>query len=312
VIWLLVGVISAGIVLSKVGCDGTATQPTPVAKPTATPGSSTAGGTVGTPTVVEPTPVPGASWNVACAAGGSMTVAYNGEASSAEVETYYTSFDGPQKFGVERKALARGATWPRLFPACHQSDAEPISGRPAGHCYFDKDGVPTTDAKATASCGTKPCTEKWTADEGFETVYGEWGSCQVPAPSFGSTQTQCQKKRTVTRIYYETNGCTKAKRELRRSTEWAYEPCSCPTPPPPIGYCYYEVDCGNQHFGFSANTACSDSTKKSLCEAKSGSWAKWISQSKEHCRIAVPGVSLDNFQLTPGQSHPSCVSKHDD
>jgi hypothetical protein len=89
-------------------------------------------------------------------------------------------------------------------------------------------------------------------------------------------------------------------------------PQPSPTPTPAPQYCYYEVDCGNQLKSFlTVTTACPDTTKKALCEQKNGEWAKWISQGKEHCRIALPGVSLGNFQLTPGQSAPGCLSKHD-
>ena len=82
-----------------------------------------------------------------------------------------------------------------------------------------------------------------------------------------------------------------------------------PTPTPEPSYCYYEVDCGNQVSALAKQT-CKSEQKEQLCNAQGGQWAKWQG-GKEHCRIAFPGVSLDNFQLTPGQSADGCLNKRD-
>jgi hypothetical protein len=207
-------------------------SPTEPSKPEvkATPAAPTAA--TGTPppqqVVGEPS---GTGWGVTCAAGGSMTVAYDGEASHAEVETFYTSFDGPAKYGVERKVLAKGASWGRTFPACHQSDAEPISGRPAGHCYFDKDGKPATAQAATESCKTPPCVEEWIEERGEpETITGEWGACEriLTETGFGeATVSPCRRSRTVTLIRYEISSCTKSRREKSRTVTTETTPCEC-------------------------------------------------------------------------------------
>lgn len=179
---------------------------TPVPAPTATPALD---GQVG--------------WSVECATN-MMTVVYDGEASHAEVETFYTSFDGPGKLGVERKTLARGGGWSRSFPSCTQSDAEPVVGRAAGHCYFDKDGRAFYDPHSpkVSECRNR-CVPTWVIDEKRE--YGPWEDSQ----GYGFTKTKkCYKTQRRLVIVYEVNTCTKERREVKRYYESKQVEIPCP------------------------------------------------------------------------------------
>ena len=79
---------------------------------------------------------------------------------------------------------------------------------------------------------------------------------------------------------------------------WSTESCSwqgeCPPPPPA---CLYEVS------GRS-------SEKQGKCEDAGGSWGLH-DQGSFHCGFALPGVCLNDFNLSPGISHEECLTKHD-
>ena len=82
-------------------------------------------------------------------------------------------------------------------------------------------------------------------------------------------------------------------------------------PPPPAGLCFYKISGGNE------------AAKKAKCEATLGGnppafgvWLNFDDSSHNvldnHCQYSLPGINDDKFQLTPGQSDPSCLNKNDD
>jgi len=83
-------------------------------------------------------------------------------------------------------------------------------------------------------------------------------------------------------------------------------PSPSPTPTPPVGLCYYRVSCG-----VSFSNSCTDHSQQLICENKQGIWINFDGNVLDnHCKFNVPGVSLSNFQLNPGQSAQGCLNKN--
>jgi hypothetical protein len=209
------------VVLALAACGGDTT----VAPTQDAPAPVVASAPAPTAPAPNPSPTPKAdnpavAWEVECSAVGNMTVKYNGEASNAEVLTYYTSFDGPQQFGAENKILATGTEFTRTFPACSQSDAEPLSGPAAGHCYFDKNGVPFNEKRnpeKVTECRNQ-CVPQWVPVEesfeegsfGAESVTDGWSACTQVNPNGTQSSIACEQSRTLR------NTCTgETKKESR-------------------------------------------------------------------------------------------------
>ena len=63
-------------------------------------------------------------------------------------------------------------------------------------------------------------------------------------------------------------------------------------------------------------SSCTDSNQQFICEhtlsgATAGVWRNFGAQAlQNHCQFPVPGVSLLNFQLNPGQSSRDCRNKN--
>jgi len=96
------------------------------------------------------------------------------------------------------------------------------------------------------------------------------------------------------------------------------EPNPCPTPSPSPtpepGFCYYRVSCGQQE-EISAHNGndCGEEEQSEICEGEGGIWLNFGEQSlQNHCRFSEPGLSNDDFQLTPGKSAEGCLDKKDD
>lgn len=184
------------------------------------------------PAVAAPTPAATATpaldgqigWDVACLPGGVMYAIYDGEASHAEVLTYYTSFDGPAQLGRQLDVLKKGTHVTRTFPPCSQGDAEPVKGNPAGHCYFDINGRPFYDPRSpkVGECRNR-CVPTWVVDEKRE--YGPWEDSQ----GYGFTKTKkCYKTQRRLVIVYQVNTCTKERKELKRYYESKQVEIPCP------------------------------------------------------------------------------------
>lgn len=129
------------------------------------------------------------------------------------------------------------------------------------------------------------------------TTYGTWtnvvGQCGT-------------RKKTVTT--YTLNSCTHQETSTETTSE---ETKDCPL-------CYYRVSCGvSQSTG---DHSCTDQAQQTICQTtiggvppKAGIWRNFGPQNlQNHCQFVVPGVSLDNFQLNPGQSDKACFNKKDD
>jgi hypothetical protein len=228
-----------GLVFAFYGACGGGTKvtgPTAQATPTPVPVTATtpAPTPTATPTVDDPN-TPNKDWDVSCHAGGEMITYYNGGSPLAWLQTFYTSFDGPTRFAVQRDQVATGKTVTRRFPACSQGDSEPEVGRPAGHCYFDKDGNPFKDPRSpkVEECRNL-CVPRWIELE--ERTIGEWEDYVEPDSVGEATQTtKCYKTQRQLVIVWEQNTCTKEKRELKRYYETRRVETPCPTPPPCVG-----------------------------------------------------------------------------
>jgi len=225
------------------------------------------------------------AWEVSCSGGATMTVKYNGGAPYAQVLTYSTSFDGPAHTDDKVDTLKTGGGFDRGFDACRQSDAEPLSGPPAGHCYFDINGRPFSDPHSpkVTECRNR-CTPYWSTIETVRVIQ-DW-------TDFVSTQCSKSQRRLV--VKQEQNSCTK---EVRDKGEPYYEirevATTCPTDDPP-GICYYNVP---------------GDDGKNRCLAQPG-FLSWNAQN-HLCGLSFPGVSSKHFELNPGQSAAGCLSKHD-
>lgn len=90
------------------------------------------------------------------------------------------------------------------------------------------------------------------------------------------------------------------------------------------GSCYYRVSCGASQSDLGGVNAlhhneCTDQDQENICERTSGGdpsahgvWLNFVhGDLHNHCKFTVPGVSLDNFQLNPGQSAHGCLNKND-
>lgn len=234
-IGLALGLLLAGAVLSKVGCDGTtATGSSPVAKPNAKPTASpspAAGGTVGTPTAVLPDE-PNKAFELSCLDSSTISVKYTGGASRAAIDTWYTSLDDQDTaFAKQSHQVNSGDTVTRSFGvSCIQGDADQPGVKLIGGCFFDKDGkpfIPSRNPEKVTACRTKPCDpaskESWIEDAEYSD--GQWGSCSPDnqPPNYASAATQqCFKKKT--RTWTSINVCTK---EKRYRTVWVYDECEC-------------------------------------------------------------------------------------
>lgn len=154
------------------------------------------------------------------------------------------------------------------------------------------DGERVAHLCRNVACATPPpCVETWIEQSPTITT-SEWSSCVLG-----------EQSRTIRTVILELNSCTQETRV--KSDTMRTEKRDCQTP----GLCYYKVSGGNETF------------KRFVCEASKGfpffgGGGHWInfdgSKLDNHCEIGFPGISQNNFQLTPGQSAPGCLNKNDD
>lgn len=199
-----------------VGCDAAGpTRPDPVTKapepvvaapapaPSATPGAA--------PVADNP-----AAFELSCLSDSTLTVKYNGEASRAQVDTFYTSFDDQTTpFGKQSHVVARGDTVTRAFgQVCIQGDADQPGVKLIGGCFFDINGKPfkaVPGAPQIAECRNR-CVPRL---EESEEETGEWEPYEPEATETNGDE-KCYRYERRLVIVWEVNTCTKAKRELRR------------------------------------------------------------------------------------------------
>jgi hypothetical protein len=78
--------------------------------------------------------------------GACLHVAYNGEASHAEIETSRRGFSQSGTSNVLRHTVATGSTITRCFSeACIEADAEQVGVKPIGGIWFDVNQNPFTN-----------------------------------------------------------------------------------------------------------------------------------------------------------------------
>lgn len=235
-IWTLA--FMAGVVLQ--GCTaGGPTAPDPVSQQAPAPvAAAPAPAPTATPTAVAD-PTSPTSFEGRILPNGGWTVK-NTATTPSRFTAYYTSFDNQSLPLGSKPPVIRnpGDTYEDTFNLqCVQVDL--TYGNPgdtpflAG--FIAKDGSvfnPSTSPAKVAECRTVPCVEKWIFDdEKFDTTYGEYGACSrpdvTPSDVSSSTQTACSKKRTVTRVYYETSSCTQERRVAKRVVTEESTPCEC-------------------------------------------------------------------------------------
>jgi hypothetical protein len=147
---------------------------------------------------------------------------------------------------------------------------------------------------------------------------GSW-STSLPAtvnrPAAGSTATFSDNYTVIVSYGPSALHCTKSYSNVYS--------ISIPAQVPP-GACYYRVSCGVSFAGFggveqSTQTSCTDQNQQWICEHTNGGnplahgiWRNFGDANLlNHCQFTVPGVSLINFQLNPGQSDRACLNKND-
>lgn len=288
---------------------------------------------VSTPPAVQPNPPTpfsapaGAEWEGKVGEFGSWTVT-NRTSSPQPYTAYYTDFDNQAKvLGQKSGTFQPNDSFTGTFnKSCIQVDVtQGAAGAPPFlYGFIDHEGkVVAANQIDRKKCGGPECIAEWIELQ-REVITGEWGPCQANSGADPSCVSTCARSRTITTIIKEKNTCTNEIREKSRTSRVQSEACVCPSPTPrptptptprptptptPLpSFCYYEVDCGNQVSKHT--TSCPSSQKASLCAAQGGAWGKW-NGNNEHCKIALPGVCRSNFQLTPGQSAPTCLKKQD-
>jgi len=155
-----------------------------------------------------PQPVAGGpttAFELSCGSGSTLSVKYNGPASRATIETFYTSFDNQDLvFGKQSHTVNAGDSVTRTFDVCQQADADQPGVKLIGGCFFDKRGEPFNPTKSPEKVAECRCVPTWKRAEKYETIYGEWVTAQDA----------CSKTRTVTYRYTETQSCTNATRTV--------------------------------------------------------------------------------------------------
>lgn len=188
-----------------------------------------------------------------------------------------------------------------------QVDANAPQSHHIGHIFLDSVRLsiklcptPTPTPTPTPS----PCVPTWTELPPV-VEYGEWSICTPVIAS--CTELNCTHHRSVITTIKEQNSCDQSIRIKSVTEVTETEPCDCS-----LGLCYYRVSCG-------VSSSCTDQNQQFICEntiggtpAAHGIWLNFVSGAlHNHCEFTVPGVSLLNFQLNPGQSDRRCFDKKD-
>jgi len=152
-----------------------------------------------------------------------------------------------------------------------------------------------------------PCEEEWIPQEPV-IEEGAFGDCTATGEDENGRPT-CTRTQSISTTTCEVNSCTQEERCETIVTANS-EPCECETE----GLCYYRVSCGEQEEDFVAfNRECDDQAQQSICEGEEGIWLNFDGGALDnHCQFDPPGISHDDFQLTPGQSDTTCLNKNDD
>lgn len=135
---------------------GTVTGPDPVETVAQAPEPVAAATPAPQPVAQPENPSP--SFGLSCKSGSTLNVKYNGPASRATIETFYTSFDNQDLvFGKQSHTVNAGDSVTRTFGACQQADADQPGVKLIGGCFFDKRGEPfnpTRSPEKVAECRT--------------------------------------------------------------------------------------------------------------------------------------------------------------
>lgn len=188
----------------------TSNTPNPAPAPVAAPQPEA------TPTPAAPAPAPstGPAFTLVGSTPSTITVTYNGEASSATIETFYTSFDDQETpFGKQSHTVNRGDSVVRAFgQVCIQGDADQPGVKLIGGVFFDINGAPfnpSRNPEKVKECRDR-CVPEW---KELEPTYEPY----VQAEQFSvSTVTQSECYRDQWKIIREQNTCTKEIREKSR------------------------------------------------------------------------------------------------
>ena len=269
----VVGAVVAAVAIA-VACRGVSRNVAAPDEPAATQGAAVA--------AVNAPESGGTTWDFLPNAGWKIV---NGSSEVRTYTAYLTSFDDQRTSLASKSAVVgAGSNWRDEFGSaayCRQLDL--TTGGPGGvpfaYVYVDAVGKLHDDPRTVdfAACQPKP-----TPTPSPTPCSQEWPSvtantvCPSPSPT----------------------------------------PTPRPSPTPTPGLCYYRVSCGVS-FG-THGSSCTDSNQQFICEHTSsgnvaGIWRNFGAQSlQNHCQFPVPGVSLRNFQLNPGQSAEGCRNKNSD
>lgn len=156
-----------------------------------------------------------------------------------------------------------------------------------------RDNKVTSIKKREIEC---PCEETWLPDEEYTfDHYGEWSECNLGI-----------RTRDVFGVLYETNSCTQERRvkaDSEKVIDTEREECATP------GLCYYKVSGQGGEVGHKIKCELTFSFQSFTL----GTWINFEGEKLDnHCQYPVPGIINRSFNLTPGQSDPSCLNKNDD
>lgn len=221
-IWTLA--FAACVVLQSCTADGP-TAPTPTSEAPAPVAAAPAPAPTATPSPTDPNPVGNGR---ECSLSGATLTLKNTDPISHSYFGWSTDFDQATTNKGVPSVIRPGDTYDYTDPAgkCRQLDiAHEYNGIALCFAFLDKNGEsfnPSSSPAKVTECRTVPCVEEWREQEERVVEYGEWGSCKR-----GDTQEGCYKSRKVTTIIYETNSCTRAKREKSRIVTYGTTPCEC-------------------------------------------------------------------------------------
>lgn len=218
--------ILAGVII---GCDTSGpTSPTPTTEAPPPVAAAPAPAPTATPTAVQPDD-PGLAFELSCLADSTLTVKYNGGASRATIETFYTSFDDQTTpFGKQSHTVEAGGTVRRAFgQVCIQGDADQPGVKLIGGCFYDIKGnpfIPSREPAKVKECRDR-CVPEWRE---LEPEYGDWED-YTQAEAFTEATTQgCYKDQRRRKIVREQNSCTKEQRVKSETYETRKLEIQCP------------------------------------------------------------------------------------
>lgn len=226
---MALGAVLLGYALYTTSC-GSVSGPTPVEKPTTQTATADtpapAPSPTATPSLEDPnTPVGNGR---ECSVSGATLTLKNTDPINHSYFGWSTDFDQATTNKGVPSVIKPGDTYDYTDPVghCRQLDiAHEYNGIALCFAFLDKNGAsfnPSSSPERVAECRTTPCVEEWREQEERVVEYGEYGDCKR-----GDTQEGCYRSRKVTTIIYESNSCTRAKREKSRTITYGTTPCEC-------------------------------------------------------------------------------------